>query len=204
MDIRMSGMKVRQATLSDIEAFRKFILEAWRQAGPDVLGWTGASEEAVAKIASREYLASLFSRPDTKVFLAVIGRRVVGFASNSRVDEETIELSGIVVLESMTGRAIGSRLLKASICAALSDGFSRILVRTETFNDRAIAFYNRKGFKAAAQRTISVEGVNVEVVELVLRLDRNQHSAFSIEVNLIGETVIGEGSQQQLRRSRFS
>jgi len=171
----MSGMEVRQATLSDIEAFRAFILEAWRQAGPDALGWTGASEEAVAKIASREYLTSLFSKPDTRVFLAVTGDRVMGFASNSRVDEETVELSGIVVLDSMIGRGIGSRLLEASVGAALSDGYSRVLVRTETFNDRALAFYKSKGFKAVAQHTISVEGVDVEVVALVLQLDRNQY-----------------------------
>lgn len=168
-------MEVREATLDDIEAFRAFILEAWRQAGPGALGWTGASDDAVFQIASREHLASVLSRPDTKVFLAVNGKGVVGFASNRRVDDEVVELSGIVVLESMKGRGIGSRLLETSVMAALSDGFSRILVKTEAFNDRAIAFYRGKGFEAVTQRTVEVEGVDVEVIELVLLLDRRRY-----------------------------
>jgi len=164
-------MEVRLATPGDIDAFRAFLLEAWRQAGPGALGWTGASDETISQIVSREYLSSVFGRPGTKVFIAMSGEGVVGFASNSKVDDEVIELSGIVVLESMTGRGVGTKLLEASVRAALSDGFNRILVKTEAFNDRAISFYKSKGFETVAQRTVEVEGVNVQVVELVLRLD---------------------------------
>ena len=50
----------------DVEAFSKFILEAWRQAGLGGLGWTGASEEQIHALASRPFVESLLDREGTR------------------------------------------------------------------------------------------------------------------------------------------
>jgi len=50
--------------------------------------------------------------------------------------------------------------------AAADDGFSQIVVKTESFNERAIGFYVKKGFEVKGQIVSEVEGVNVVLVEL--------------------------------------
>lgn len=163
-------MEIRAATADDIEAFKSFIRLAWGEAGPGAPGWTGASDERVEQLTSDEFLSSLFGRADVRVLLAWDDDEIVGFASNRRVDDETVELSGIVVLESMTGRGIGSQLLEAAVKAAVTDGFGKMVVKTESFNERAIGFYESRGFEVKDRTVTEVEGVEVELVELRLLL----------------------------------
>ncbi len=100
------------------------------------------------------------------MFLAKEGERVVALAANRRIDDETVELAGIIVLQSLLGRGIGSRLLNAAVDAAHHDGYTRLNVMTEADNERAIAFYKAKGF-ALSETTEEVEGVRVRVQRLI-------------------------------------
>jgi len=163
-------MEIRKATASDIESFKRFMIQAWDEAGPGATGWTGASDERVEQLTSDDFLSSLFTRPNVTVFLAWDNGKVVGFASNRVVDGKTVELSGIVVLESMTGKGIGSRLLDAAVKEVADDGFSQIVVKTEKFNERAIGFYTNKGFEVKDRMVSEMEGVEGELVELRLLL----------------------------------
>jgi len=117
-------MKVREAEQKDVESLIEFLLKAWKEAGPGALGWTGATEETMRHIASHEFLSNLLERHDARVFIALNEGQVVGFSSNRRTGDELVELSGIVVLESMTGVGIGGRLLEHSIEAAKDDRFT--------------------------------------------------------------------------------
>lgn len=162
--------EVRELGPGDIEAFGIFIKRAWAEAGPGAPGWTGATDESISRLASAEYVASLIGHGGIRILLAWDEGRVVGFSGNRRVDDETVELSGIVVLESVTGRGVGSRLLESARGAALEDGYRRMLVKTEAFNERAIGFYEGKGFEEKGRSLTDVEGVRVELVELELSL----------------------------------
>ena len=51
-----------------------------------------------------------------------------------------MELAGIIVLESRTGRGSGSALLEKAKALAKGAGYGHIIVKTERFNDRALAF----------------------------------------------------------------
>ena len=161
---------VREARLEDAERLSVFLREAWREAGPGAPGWTGATEETVQHVASRGFLSDLLDGGDTRVFIALSEGRVVGFSSNRRVSDELVELSGIVVLESMTGLGVGGRLLSRSLEAARGDGYESMMVKTETFNERAVSFYLRKGFTRDATGEENVGGSKVELVRLVRQL----------------------------------
>jgi ribosomal protein S18 acetylase RimI-like enzyme len=163
-------MKVREAGQEDVERLIEFLHKAWKEAGPGALGWTGATEETIRHIASYGFLSNLLEREDTRVFIAHDDGRVVGFASNRMAGDGLVELSGIVVLESLTGVGIGGRLLEHSIEAAKEDGCTEMVVKTESFNERAVNFYLRKGFRSEATVEEEVEGSKVELVELVLTL----------------------------------
>ncbi len=163
-------MIFREAGQEDVESLIEFLLKAWKEAGPGALGWTGATEETMRHIASHGFLSNLLKRDDTRVFIALNEGQVVGFSSNSRIDDELVELSGIVVLESMTGVGIGGRLLEHSIEAAKDDRYTKMIVKTESFNERAVNFYLRNGFRQEATMEEEVEGSKVELVKLVLPL----------------------------------
>ena len=91
---------------------------------------------------------------------------MVGFSSNKRVNVNLVELSGIVVLESLTGEGIGSRLLDAALMVAASDGYEKMVVRTEVWNERAIRFYELNGFVSVGKETMDVNDAKVRVLVL--------------------------------------
>lgn len=163
-------MEIREAVQGDVEALKTFILDAWGEAGPGAFGWTGASDDTISQIATHDFLSELIGRDGVRVFLAMEGEEAVGFATNSRVDDDRVELSGIVVLESRTGRGVGGRLLELAVRMAKGDGYSSMVVKTESFNDRAIGFYLSKGFERGEIVEEDVEGTRVELVTMRLSL----------------------------------
>ena len=163
-------MIIREAQQRDVELLSEFLIKAWREAGPEAHGWTGATEEAMKHMSSHGFLSDLLGRDDTRVFIAIHGGRVVGFSSIKGMNDELVELSGIIVLESMTGAGVGSRLLYKSLDAARGDGYESMIVKTEAFNERALNFYQGKGFVPEATMVEDVEDTKVEIVKLVINL----------------------------------
>jgi len=159
-------VEVTEAGVADAEAISEFFWEAWREAGPGAPGWAGADPEVVAAIAAPEAIAARVGGPEHRMFLAWDGDRVVGFAATRRIDAETIELAGVIVLASMVGHRIGTPLLDAAVRAATRLGYSRMVVSTETDNDRALGFYEARSFVRTGSERRSVEGTDVEVALL--------------------------------------
>jgi len=146
------------------------MLDAWRQAGPGALGWTGATEETIHEISSEKYLEQLVSNPKMKFFLAEEDGEITGFAVNRVQDETTVELAGIIVRGDLLSKGIGSLLLSECIRSARDAGFSNMVVKTETSNERAISFYRKKGFVRAADTVEIVEKSKLELAVLKLAL----------------------------------
>lgn len=163
-------MRVKEAQREDIESLSKFILKAWNEAGPEAFGWSGASEETISHITTFKFLKELIDNDSMRVFISLDGDKIVGFSTNRRIDDDLVELSGIVVLESRTGIGIGSSLLDLSVGMAREDGFSSMVVKTESFNDRAIGFYLSKGFNQGKIVEEDVEGTKVMLMTLRLSL----------------------------------
>ena len=162
----LDPVRITSASTSDVPSIRGFILSAWKEAGPNAWGWTGATEESVQELASREHLSRLITNPNVEVFLAREGQQIVGFAADRKESETTIELSGIIVSERVTGKGIGNALMHAAIRAASAAGFAGIIVKTESFNQRAIGFYEANGFRRSGSMREVVEGRNVDLIML--------------------------------------
>jgi ribosomal protein S18 acetylase RimI-like enzyme len=162
---------VTEATTDDAEAISTFFWDAWREAGPDAPGWAGASPEVVAEIASPESIAARVGGPARRMFLAWHDDRVVGFAATRRIDDDSIELAGVIVLASLTGRGVGTPLVEAAVRAATSLGYTRMLVSTEADNERALGFYEARGFARTGTETRDVEGVEIDLAMLERSLE---------------------------------
>jgi len=159
-------IRVVDASISDIPSIHDFVLAAWKEAGPAAWGWTGATEESVQELASPEHLLRLISNPNVRIFLATEGQQIVGFAANRKETETIVELVGIIVSERLTGRGIGTALMNAAIRAASAAGFAGITVKTETFNQRAIGFYEANGFRRSGSSREVVGGKSIDLVTL--------------------------------------
>jgi ribosomal protein S18 acetylase RimI-like enzyme len=157
---------VREASSDDAGAFAAFFWEAWQQAGPAAPGFAGATDQIIRELTTRAAIVERLGGPDRRMFLAWSGERVIGFSATTRIDEGAVELAGIIVLQSALGRGIGSALVAATASKCRSEGYQRMMVKTEADNQRALGFYESHGFTRIEQVTEDVDGLAVEVWEL--------------------------------------
>ncbi|MGD1054680.1 MAG: GNAT family N-acetyltransferase [Nitrososphaerales archaeon] len=163
-------MAVRPARPDDVPRLSTFVIQAWKEAGPDALGFTGATDEAIKEIASEEFLEKMLSSPRILMVVAEEDGKIIGFSSVRRVKEREAELSGIIVLESATGRGVGTKLLRKAVGAAKRRGYFSMLVKTEVANERAIRFYRRAGFTESGKVVEKVGRTKVALRLMVKRL----------------------------------
>lgn len=159
-------MELVRAALSDVDNLRVFFHVAWEESGPDHLGFTGATEETIDKIASKEFLKKRLSNPEISIYIVKENSRVLGFAGTRNINKDAIELSGMIVLESATGRGFGTQLVDKALSEARLAGFHRMVVKTEVVNGRAINFYKKMGFTEVGKTWEDVEGTAVNIMIL--------------------------------------
>ena len=164
--------KVRtvEPNADQIRALGKFVLDAWKRAGPQALGWTGATEDTIHDIASEESLMGLVSDRNLRFFACEENGEITGFAANRVQDVSTIELAGIIVRDDLLGKGIGSLLISKCIDSARDAGFSSMVVKTEASNERAISFYVKRGFVRLGNAVETVENSKVDLAALRLAL----------------------------------
>ena len=163
-------MEVRPARLNDVPMLSAFFREAWREAGPAAMGFSGATDQAIEEISSPEFLGRRLASPATYMVVAQEERALVGFASVRLLKDRDSELSGIVVLERARGKGVGTRLLRKAIDGARKRGSLWMSVRTEVANARAVAFYKKSGFTESGKAVEKVGRARVPVLVLVKKL----------------------------------
>jgi putative acetyltransferase len=146
------------------------VLDAWKRAGPQALGWTGATEDTIHEISSEKYLIELASDSRLKFFVSEENGEITGLAVNRVKDDSTMELAGIIVRDDLLGRGIGSLLISRCIDSARDAGFASMVVKTEMSNDRAISFYMKRGFVRIgnALETVGNSKIDLAMLRLVL------------------------------------
>ena len=161
-----NNIEIREAVAADDADYASFLRRAWQEAGPASPGFSGATDEAIDELSASGALLDRIGSPDGRIVLAWDGDDVVGFAATRGSSPTEVELAGIVVLASIAGRGVGSRLLAAAAEQASRDGYVDMIVQTEAANALARAFYERQRFAVINETTIDINGVTVDIVEL--------------------------------------
>jgi ribosomal protein S18 acetylase RimI-like enzyme len=169
-DTAKRPVQVRPARKADATNLAAFFMQAWKESGPNSLGFTGATDESMKEIASEGFLVQRLASPKVRIVVAEGERRILGFASLRFMGQGKAELSGIVVLQSESGRGLGTRLLRKASDSAVRLGFRTLMARTEVVNRRAIGFYKKHGFTETAKATEKVGRMKVPVQVLEKRL----------------------------------
>ena len=159
-------MELVRAAMADAQRLGVFLHDAWREAGPGGLGFTGATEETINEVASEEFLRKRLTNPDVRMYIVQDGERVLGLAATRKIDAGSVELSGMMVLESATGQGVGTALVKKVLNEIHRAGFRKVVVKTEAINRRAIQFYKKMGLKEVGRGREQVEETRVEIVIL--------------------------------------
>ena len=171
----MAGAKptvriVRTARPNDDSMLSAFLVEAWKEAGPGALGFTGATDAAIAEIASEGFLKKRLATTAIQMTVAEEGRGIIGFSSVRSLGARDAELSGLVVLEGETGRGVGTRLLRKALETARRRGFSSVRVKTEAANQRAISFYKKSGFTESGKAVEKTGSARAQLLLMTKRL----------------------------------
>jgi ribosomal protein S18 acetylase RimI-like enzyme len=167
-----SKVVVRPARKSDAFALSAFFTRAWKEAGPGALGFTGATDESINAISSEEFLSHRLSSLSVRIVVAELDRTVLGFASIRVIGKREGELSGVVVLESASGRGLGTKLVRRASETAGNLGLERLTVKTEAANQRAIRFYKKSGFTESGRTSEKVGRVRASLMILEKKLRR--------------------------------
>ncbi|MGD0550012.1 MAG: GNAT family N-acetyltransferase [Candidatus Bathyarchaeia archaeon] len=166
----LKEVRIVEPNPDQVRALGKFVLDAWRRAGPKALGWTGATDDTIHEISSEESLMRLVSDPKLKFFVCEENGEIAGFAANRVQDASTIELAGIIVRDDLLGKGIGSILISKCVGSARDAGFASMVVKTEASNERAISFYVKRGFVRLGNAVETVDNSKVELATLKLVL----------------------------------
>ena len=84
--------ELRTGNGDEVHTLGRFMLDAWKRAGPGALGWTGATEDTIQEISSEKYLENLVSDPKMEFFVSEENGETTGFAVNRVQDSSTMEL----------------------------------------------------------------------------------------------------------------
>jgi ribosomal protein S18 acetylase RimI-like enzyme len=159
-------MRPVRAKFADVPKLQVFFHQAWEEYGSGALGFTGATEETINEIASEKFLKERLSNPNIGMYIVKEGERVLGFAATRSIDQDALELTGIIVLEDASGKGIGAQLVKEVVSSARKASFRRIVVKTEVLNKRAISFYKKMGLSEIGEAQERVEDIEIDVMIL--------------------------------------
>jgi len=73
--------------------------------------------------------------------------RIVGCVGLYRLDARTCELRKMYLLPAWRGQGLGQRLLDHALACARRLGFRTVVLETATVLERAVAMYQRRGFR---------------------------------------------------------
>ncbi|MBI3859447.1 MAG: GNAT family N-acetyltransferase [Thaumarchaeota archaeon] len=147
-----------------------FFIRAWKESGPAAMGFTGANEEAIGVIGSKEFLSRRLASPNNRTVLAEEGGRVIGFASLRSTSGREAELTGFVVLQDSRGIGVGTRLLRKTVEVAKKRGCRLVTVRPEETNAQAIGLLKKAGFLMSRKSVEKVGRMKSTMQVMVLRL----------------------------------
>lgn len=143
-------MEIRMANTGDIPQILELLLqvgEVHHQIRPDIF-CAGAQKYDTAA------LAQLLANPDRPIFAAVDGEKLLGYAFciHKRThgdpvlrDSHSLYIDDLCVDETIRGQHVGKALYDAVCAYARSCGCDTITLNVWCGNDRAMAFYEKRG-----------------------------------------------------------
>lgn len=103
---------------------------------------------------------------DGVIYLAYLGRKIIGVYVLLKISSETIELKNIAVDKNHQGRGFGKMLLLDSIRRTKEMSYKQILVSTGNSSLNQLALYQKCGFRIIGmERNFFINHYSEEIIE---------------------------------------
>lgn len=153
------GMRVREATPSDVEEIVTLAERAWRATYGGTLA-RETIETAMDEWYDPEGTREAIERDDVAYFVAIDDGSVVGYVSGSGEGTEA-RLGAIYVDPERWGEGIGTELLERFEQFCRRRGYERIEFGVLAENDVGKSFYRSHGFEVVDERDVDLFGETV-------------------------------------------
>jgi diamine N-acetyltransferase len=163
-------LSIKNAATNDIPELRELCMQVWPHTYTPILG-----TEQVA------YMIELFYSPDAlkkqiedyhhRFIICYDGSKAVGFASYSEFDPDIFKLHKLYVLPELQNKGIGRFMINHIADELRSEGVRKLRLNVNRYNESAIAFYEKAGFKHHMEEDIDIGNgyfMNDHVLELDL------------------------------------
>ena len=141
---------VRHARRSDAVDLAEVYETAWREAYSGIIPALTLEKMIVRR--SAPWWREVVGR--RTILVLDVGGEIAGYAgiASARVkDRSAAEIQELYLAPEYQGIGLGVRLFKAAVKAVREKGYSKMVVRALAENDRAVAFYLRRGGKVWAR-----------------------------------------------------
>jgi diamine N-acetyltransferase len=143
----------RLATLDDVDALVKVSVKTFK----DTFAEANTKEDMkiyLAKAFSRDQIIKELNDPASTFLLALDRETIVGYAKLKEGEgrselngERGIEIERIYTLKEYLGKRVGKLLMQTCLNLAAERGYKMVWLGVWEYNARAIAFYEKWGFK---------------------------------------------------------
>lgn len=148
----MSSIKIRKATLADLEAIQNISTLTFIETFAAV-NTPENIENYVKESFNSEQLTSEINNVDSMFYLATSGAEVVGYlkinfgaAQTESINKNALEIHRIYVIQAFHGKKVGQLLIEEVKKIAQDTGVDFIWLGVWEENHRAVHFYNKNNF----------------------------------------------------------
>ena len=86
-----------------------------------------------------------------RFWVAIQNEKIIGTVGIKEIDETTAKLKRMFVLPERQGQGVGQALLEHALSFAKTQGYTKIVLRTDRLMTGAHAFYEKNDFKRAGE-----------------------------------------------------
>lgn len=141
----MSDVNIRKAQPADLPGVRQCLLEAFEPYRPDYTAQM--FDNTVPSVAGLEERASTMT-----IWVATASDRIVGTIAAGATDSPTGHLRGMAVASTFHGRGVAAELLRTAEAELRSLGCATVTLDTTAPLHRAMAFYEKHGYRRSGAR----------------------------------------------------
>ncbi len=155
-------LRIRRATSADNALLAQIGAETFR----DTFEADNTPEDMAAYLAGAfnpDRQAQELAEPDSMFLIAELGADVVGYTRLKTAPppaaigaERALEIARLYARKGWIGQGVGAALMRACLATAVRDGYPVVWLDVWEKNPRAIAFYEKWGFKIVGEQTFQL------------------------------------------------
>ena len=149
---------IQKANIDDAIEIKELLRETWNSTYADILS-PDEIEKVTSEWHSLKLLRKQIKNPKVLFLVVKLGDELIALCNTSIMKGDHINIQRLYVRPGYQGQGIGSKLIKE--VSIRFPKCRKIDLEVEEQNDRAIAFYQKQGFKKVGKKVLNVASVRM-------------------------------------------